>query len=74
MADELPATPEPSPYPEDINDERLDRATNRRVEAQAKAKKRMSDKRLENLRKGREAKAAKAKAKIEPPPTPEPEP
>ena len=36
----------------------------------------MSDKQLENLRKGREARAAKGKAKLEPlapePPTPEP--
>ena len=74
MADELPATPEPPPCPEDTNCDRLDMSPDRLVEAKTKAKRVMSEKQLENLRKGREAKASKAKAKIEPPPTPEPEP
>ena len=71
MADELPATPESPPIPPSDNGDRLDRSPDRLVEAKAKTKRRMSDKQLENLRKGREAKAAKAKAKIEPP-APEP--
>ena len=74
MADELPATPEPPPSPPSDNGDRLDRSPDRLVETKAKTKRRMSDKQLENLRKGREAKAAKAKAKIDPPPTLEPEP
>ncbi len=73
MADELPATPESPPSPPSDNGGRLDRSPDRLVEAKAKTKRRMPDKQLENLRKGREARAAKAKAKIEPPP-PEPEP
>jgi len=74
MADELPATPKSPPSPPSDHGDRLDRSRDRLVEAKVKAKIRISDKQLENLRKGREAKAAKAKAKIDPPPTLEPEP
>ena len=61
MADELPATPESPPSPPSDNGDRLDRSPDRLVEAKTKAKRVMSEKQLENLRKGREAKAAKAK-------------
>ncbi len=74
MADELPATPEPPPCCPSDNGDRLDREPLRLAETKTKAKRVMSEKQLENLRKGREAKASKAKAKIEPPPTPDPEP
>jgi hypothetical protein len=81
MADELPATPESPPSPPSDNGDRLDRSPDRLVEAKTKAKRVMSEKQLENLRKGREVKAAKGKAKLEPqapeptapePPAPEP--
>ena len=56
----------------------LDMSPDRLVEARTKGERRMSEKQLENLRKGREAKVAKAKAKLEPqapdPPTHEPPP
>ena len=76
MVDELLATPEPPPCPEDTNDNRIEREPLRLAEAKTKAKRVMSEKQLENLRKGREDRAAKGKAKLEPqapePPAPEP--
>jgi hypothetical protein len=66
MSDELPAAPESLPSPPSDNDDRLDRSPDRLVEAKTKPKRRMSDKQLENLRKGREARATNAKAKLEP--------
>ena len=66
MADELPATTESPPIPPSDNGDRLDRSPDRLVEAKTKAKRVMSEKQLENLRKGREARAAKGKAKLEP--------
>ena len=75
MADE-PSTPKPPPSPPSDNGDRLDRSPDRLVEAKTTAKRRISDKQLENLRRGRETRAAKAKAKLEPqapePPAPEP--
>ncbi len=65
MANE-PTTPEPPPSPPSDNVDRVYRSLDRLVEAKAKAKRRMSDKQLENLRKGREARAAKANSKTEP--------
>jgi hypothetical protein len=77
MVDELPTTPKSPPSPPSNNGDRLDRSPDRLVEAKAKNKRRMSDKQLENLRKGREAGATKGKAKLEPqapePPAPEPQ-
>ena len=76
MADELPATPESPPIPPSDNGDRLDRSPDRLVEAKTKTKRVMSEKQLENLRRGREAKAAKGKANLEPqapePTAPEP--
>ncbi len=73
MVDELPATPESLPSPPSDNGDRLDRSPGRLVEAKTKAKRVMSEKKIENLRRGRETRAAKAKAKIEPQ-APEPPP
>ena len=56
----------PPPNPPSDNGDRVDRPADPLVEAKTKAKRRMSDKQLENLRRRREAKAAKAKAKLEP--------
>ena len=70
---EIDAATESPPISPTDNGDRLDRSPDRLVEAKTKAKRVISEKQLENLRRGREAKAAKAKAKIEPPP-PEPEP
>ena len=74
--DELPATPESPPSPPSDNGDRLDRSPDRLVETKTKANRVMSEKQLENLRKGRETRAAKGKGKLEPqapePPSPEP--
>jgi len=66
MGDEIPATLESPPNPPSDNGDMLDRSPDRLVEAKIKAKRVMSEKQLQNLRKGREPRAAKGKAKIEP--------
>ena len=71
MADELPTTTESPPSPPSDNGDRLDRSPDRLVVAKTNAIRVMSEKQLENLRRGREARAAKGKAKLEPP-APEP--